>query len=398
MLLSDYKYDLLDEEIAKYPLDNRSHSKLLVFKNKLISDCKFDSIGNELPKNASLYFNNTKVIPARLAFTKDTGAAIEVFLLHPVSPTSIVQQAMEVQGESIWECMIGNAKKWKSGQILKKQLQIENENIVIEAVRIEDHAKQVKLSWPHKFQFSEIVEAIGKIPLPPYLNRESEEKDTITYQTVYSEKKGAVAAPTAGLHFTNEVLNELTAKNIQLNYLTLHVGAGTFMPVKHDNPIEHPMHNEQIVIEKSKIKSIIENDFIVPVGTTSMRSLESLYWFGVQLQDNNYESKVDFFIPKLYPYEHKSTLSKQEAFKNILAYMEQHGVEQLIGETEIFIFPSYEFKVCNALITNFHQPGSTLLMLIAAFIGGDWKKIYEHAKNKQYRFLSYGDSSLLFPN
>ena len=391
-LLSEYTYELADEKIAKYPLKDRSKSKLLYYNNNLIKDCKFLDVNNLLNKKTSLLFNNTKVIPARLHFQKSTGAKIEIFLLHPISPTDIVQLAMEVNGTSTWECIVGNSKKWKEGDSLTKAINIDGVQIDIQADRIEGNPKQVKLSWPEKYQFSEVVEALGKIPLPPYLNRDTEEQDLITYQTVYSKEKGAVAAPTAGLHFTDEVIADLQSKGIKTNYLTLHVGAGTFLPVKHDNVMEHPMHNEQIVVDQAAIKSVIDAaSDIIPVGTTSMRSLESLYWFGIKLLKGD----RDFFIPKLFPYENETSINRKEAFYAILKHMKDNDIHQLIGETEIFIFPGYDFKVCDGLITNFHQPGSTLIMLVAALIGEDWRKIYDHAIDNDYRFLSYGDSSLL---
>ena len=391
-LLSEYTYDLPEERIAKYPLKDRSKSKLLTYINKSINNDKFKNINDLLKSKSTLFFNDTKVIPARLFFQKDTGANIEVFLLHPVSPTTVVQAAMEVRKEAIWECIIGNSKKWKQENVLRKEIEINGNCIEIEARRIEGNLKQVQLNWSSDYQFSEIVEALGKIPLPPYLNRETEEEDLVTYQTVYSKEKGAVAAPTAGLHFTDEVMQSIAEKGVKLDYLTLHVGAGTFLPVKHDNVMEHPMHNEQIVVTKQAIQSIINaDDDIIPVGTTSMRSLESLYWFGIKL----IKGETGFFIPKLYPYENKTDISRKEAFEAIAQFMEDNNAGQIIGETEIFIFPGYDFKVCDGLITNFHQPGSTLIMLVAALIGEDWRKVYDFALENDYRFLSYGDSSLL---
>lgn len=391
--LKDYDYDLPDHRIAKYPLEERNQSKLLVFKGDEIKHSSFSSLVNELPNNSSLYFNDTKVIPARLFFQKETGANIEIFLLHPISPTPLVQLAMEETGPIIWECMIGNAKKWKGGQILKKTITIVGKQVEITAKRI-DESKHVELNWNSNDIFSNIVEALGDIPLPPYLDRDTEESDLETYQTVYSKEKGAVAAPTAGLHFTEKVFNQLDSNNIPQRYLTLHVGAGTFMPVKHDNVMEHPMHNEQIVINRTTIENLLSDQFIIPVGTTSMRSLESLFWFGQLLEEN---SDCNFFIPKLAPYEANKVVSKEKALKNILVYMDKKATNTLIGETEIFIFPGYKFGICNALITNFHQPCSTLLMLISALVGEEWKTIYQDALNNDYRFLSYGDSSLLFP-
>lgn len=394
--ISDYTYELNDDRIAKYPAEPRDSSKLLFYNQEEISHSRFTDIVDLLSENTHLVLNNTKVIPARMFFKRETGAVIEVFLLNPISPSNVISLAMEAKNESVWECVIGNKKKWKTEEILSSEVLINNQTVEIQASFANREQNQVKISWNSEDNFSDLVEAFGKIPLPPYLNRDSEETDIENYQTVYSKNKGAVAAPTAGLHFTDTVFEKIALKGIQKSFLTLHVGAGTFMPVKTENALEHPMHNEQLVFSREFVESLIENNsFVVPVGTTSMRSLESLYWFGVKLIENE---KSNFFIEKLFPYEERTEISTLDALKAVLSYFEKNNLKETIGQTEIMIFPSYKFRICKGLITNFHQPSSTLLMLVAAFVGeNNWKKIYSEALNNDYRFLSFGDSSLLIP-
>ncbi|MES2518835.1 MAG: S-adenosylmethionine:tRNA ribosyltransferase-isomerase [Bacteroidota bacterium] len=405
--LSDYTYDLPDERIAKFPLPKRDESKLQVYQQGKITHTIFKNITNYLPQNSLLVFNNTKVIPARIHFQKSTGAIIQIFLLHPVLPTPVINLAMEVTDWCVWECMIGNRKRWKKGDILTQILTVEEQEVEVNAEIFDEEKNYVKLSWKNidsredfgdkieNRKFVDLIQSLGQIPLPPYLNREAETADYETYQTVYSEKKGAVAAPTAGLHFTQEVLQSLEKQNIQQEFLTLHVGAGTFQPIKVENIIEHKMHNEQVVISKQNIENLLANlGNIIPVGTTSMRTLESVYWYGVKLiLDKN----SPFFIEKLYPYQHENVPTAEESLKAILEKMAINNETEITGETEIFIFPSYQFKLCKGIITNYHQPESTLILLIAALIGEDWRRVYEEAMTKDYRFLSYGDSSLLFP-
>lgn len=394
--LSDYNFELPHERIAEYPVEPRDSSKLLVYKKGEINHYTFKDITHQLPDNAYLVFNNTKVIPARLYFKRATGALIEVLILHPIAPTKIVNNAMMLTEPCTWETMIGNLKKWKDGEVLEQEVTIGNTNVIVKAELANREKKWVKLSWDNAdYVFTEIVEAIGNIPLPPYIDRELREKDLEQYQTVYAINKGAVAAPTAGLHFTDEVLNSLKAKGIGQEFITLHVGAGTFQPVKEENAINHKMHNEQIVFTRQNIINLINNvNNIIPVGTTSMRALESLYWFGVNLK----KGVSEFFIEKLMPYDSSNPfISSHESLQLILNYMEENNMETITGETEIFIFPGYRFKMCRGLITNYHLPKSTLIMLVAAFIGDDWREIYNEALNKGYRFLSYGDSSLLLP-
>jgi S-adenosylmethionine:tRNA ribosyltransferase-isomerase len=380
--LKDYHYSLPEERIAEFPLADRASSKLLTFKHGQVNHRIFRDLPGELPKNSLLVFNNTRVIPARLIFQKATGARIEVFLLEPALPTNY-EQNMGAHGSCAWHCMIGNAKRWKSGEI-------EVPELGLKATREGD---VVTFSWSEELSFSEILDKAGKIPLPPYIHRDVDESDKERYQTVYSKHEGAVAAPTAGLHFTDELLEELKAKGFSEDFLTLHVSAGTFQPMKADTPEEHPMHKEQIIVTRQNIDNLIATDSVIPVGTTSMRTLESLYWFGVRLLNG----ESDFFIPKLYPYSNPNPPSKEESLKAVLAHLDELGIQSISGHTEIFIFPGYQFRICKGLITNFHLPGSTLILLVAALIGDKWREVYEQALANNYRFLSYGDSSLLIP-
>lgn len=400
-----YTYDLPDERIAKFPLPKRDESKLQVYRQGEIIHTGFKAIGDFLPEESLLVFNNTKVIPARLLFPKTTGAVIQIFLLHPVLPTPVINLAMNIRSECVWECMIGNRKRWKLGDSLEMTLQIDGKEVEVKAEWFDDEKSHVKFSWQLKTEshgdipdFLEIIQAFGQIPLPPYLNRETTEEDLKTYQTVYSEKQGAVAAPTAGLHFTEEVLQDLSQRGIRQDFLTLHVGAGTFQPIKVKNILEHKMHNEQLVFSRKNIETLLQNiGNIIPVGTTSMRALESLYWYGVKLLTEK-DQNPDFFIEKLYPYQYgNNSATAEDALHAILNRMIEDQVEEITGETEIFIFPGYVFKLCKGIVTNYHQPESTLILLIAALIGEDWRKIYREALEKDYRFLSYGDSSLLLP-
>lgn len=398
IFLGDYLYDLPDDRIARYPLKERDASKLLVYTGKEsgIQHEQFKNIAHYLPVTATLFFNNTKVIPARLLFKKTTGALIEIFLLQPKAPSEEVATAMQVQKSTTWLCMIRNLKKWKQEEVLTKTITYKDGTFAVRAKLIDPIQQLVALSWDGTMIFSEVLEALGEIPLPPYLKRKAEATDKNTYQTVYSEKEGAVAAPTAGLHFTPDVLQQIQQKGIAEHFLTLHVSAGTFQPIKEEAVIRHPMHTEQIVLSRENVQAVYEGQKIIAIGTTSMRSLESLYWFGVRLYLEGHEQ---FMIEKLTPYQYDEAQlpSKEEAMKAILNFMDKKGLSTISGETAIFIFPGYKFRVCDGLITNFHQPGSTLILLVAAFVGKDWRKIYDTALNNNYRFLSYGDSSLLLP-
>ncbi|MEQ9425092.1 MAG: S-adenosylmethionine:tRNA ribosyltransferase-isomerase [Cyclobacteriaceae bacterium] len=394
--LSDFNYDLPDHRIAKYPLNDRSASKLLVYEKREVRHSEFSQIAEHLPGNSMLVFNNTRVIPARLIFKKSTGALIEIFLLDPIEPSTVINQAMEATTQCTWHCLIGNLKRWKE-EYLNIELEIDHKLVGLRAVLTNRDSRYVQFIWNSPHAFADIVEAAGKIPLPPYLNREPEEDDAITYQTVYSKFDGAVAAPTAGLHFTDGVLNRIKKRDIKQEFLTLHVGAGTFRPIKADKPEEHDMHSEQMVITRQNIINLLNHEGpIIPVGTTSLRTLESLYWFGVKCSNN---VETEFQIKKLDPYNLKvdTGYNRKNALKSVLEWMDKRQVSELIGHTEIFIFPGYHFKMCDALITNFHQPGSTLILLVAAFIGDAWKRVYDEALENNYRFLSYGDSSILMP-
>ncbi|MBN3518625.1 S-adenosylmethionine:tRNA ribosyltransferase-isomerase [Algoriphagus lutimaris] len=394
--LKEYEYTLPEERIARFPLEKRDSSKLLHFKNQVITHQRFSDIPNLLPEDSLLVYNNTKVIPARLIFQRETGARIEIFLLQPIAPTTVIPEIMLAKHPVIWETMIGNLKKWKDGEILQGRIIYQNQEIILSAKLINRDRREVEFSWDQEqIAFVDVVEASGEVPLPPYLNRKPVAEDRDRYQTVYSQKEGAVAAPTAGLHFTNEVLEKLRKKGVKTEEVTLHVSAGTFQPIKSKNVIEHPMHSEQIHVAIDTIRNLLQHQGkIVAVGTTSVRTLESLYWYGVKLLRNDGE---EFNIPKLYPYTESSVHPHyKDSFQAILSHMEAKGIDTLVGSTEIFIFPGYQFQVVNGLITNFHQPGSTLILLIASILGNRWREIYEEALNSGYRFLSYGDSSLLW--
>lgn len=394
--LEEYNYSLPDERIAKFPLEQRDASKLLVYQNGEISHRTFSEIPGLLPAGSFLFFNNTKVIPARLHFRKDTGALIEVFLLHPVLPSRITAITMAAKGSVTFECLVGNLKRWKDDELLQRNLTINNESFSLTARLVNRDEKLVEVSWqPAMLTLSELLEVVGQIPIPPYLNREATEKDTETYQTVYAQNDGSVAAPTAGLHFTPAVFEELEKQGIQHDFVTLHVGAGTFQPVKVKDLSTHPMHREQVVYSRQNIENILKHHaHTIPVGTTSMRTLESIYWYGVKLLT---DSDKEFLVDKLAPYTSPLHISVEQSMQAVLDFMQQNNLQQLIGETELLIAPGYEFKVCKGLVTNFHQPASTLLLLVDALVQGNWKTIYNQALDNNYRFLSYGDSSLLLP-
>ena len=384
----DYSYNLPEDRIALHPLGQRDQSKLLRYQSGRISHHNFASLPGLLPKNCTLFFNNTKVIPARLLFQKETGAIIEVFLLHPSNHLS-VQLAMEAKGKAQWVCAIGNLKKWKQGAVIETN----HYGITIQASHNDKGV--VDLSWePEGLTFAEVVNKFGEVPLPPYLHRKPVLEDKERYQTVYSKYDGAVAAPTAGLHFTEAILKQLNDQEISTQYLTLHVSAGTFQPIKTENALLHEMHAEQIIVTKANLESLLNTEKVIAIGTTSMRTLESLYWYGVNLIKGGIS---DFIINQNDPYGHnESNLpSREESLQAVLESMPPGF--PLIGQTSIYIVPGYKFRVCDGLITNFHQPGSTLMLLVAAFIGDNWKSVYEQALQNDYRFLSYGDSSLLIP-
>ena len=390
--INDYSYELPTDKIATRPLPERDQSKLLVYKNGEISHTVFNAIDTLLPANSCLYFNNTRVIPARLIFKKDSGAEIEIFILHPLYPSAVVIEAMQTTQTSTWKCTIGNLKRWPD----ELDLTLPFLNGELSAKLINRADATVTFSWsPANLTFAEMIKETGSTPLPPYLKRKAETEDTTRYQTIYSATDGAMAAPTAGLHFTDAVLNGLHQNGISSQFLTLHVSAGTFLPVKVKNALDHPMHAEQVMIEKKTIESLlIQEQLCVAVGTTSLRTLESLYWYGVKLLLDNTSS---FVITQMDAYSLPSFYSKQQSLEAVLSKMNEDNATTLSGETSIYIMPGYTCRVAKGLITNFHQPASTLMLLVAAFIGPDWKKVYQQAIENNYRFLSYGDSSLLLP-
>lgn len=394
--LKKYTYHLPDEKIADFPLEERDSSKLLYYSESKISDKQFKNLPEILESDSLLVFNNSKVISARLFFQKESGAKIEILLDNPLLPSLDPAITLNQEESCSWQCIIGNKKRWKESEELRAILNLDNKDIILTASWENRERNMVKFSWTEHIAFLNILENVGHVPLPPYIKREDSEKDKKDYQTVYAKKEGAVAAPTAGLHFTDRVIRELTNRDIGIEEITLHVGAGTFQPIKTDDVNEHQMHSERVFLSRNSIERFLNHKGkIIPVGTTAMRSLESLYWFGHHLQSNG---DLEFQMDKNYPYEIKEDLSREEALRNVLNWMDKRQIDNFSGKTSIFIVPGYKFKMADALITNFHQPGTTLILLIAAFIGEDWKKVYEHALISNYRFLSYGDSSLLLPN
>ena len=392
--ISDFTYELPDEKIAKYPLGNREESKLLVYKNNEIKEKGFQNLPEEISEGTTMVFNNTKVIQARLIFHKETGARIEIFCLEPLNPADY-NLAFQAKGVCTWKCIIGNLRKWKTG-VLKMSFMCEGREEFLCAKHIEnlDGAHEIQFTWENEeLSFSEVLELTGKIPIPPYLNRDTENSDLVRYQTVYSKHEGSVAAPTAGLHFTDSVFNQLDEKGVNRAELTLHVGAGTFKPVKVEQIGDHEMHTEHIQVNVESLKKIInaEND-IIAVGTTSVRTLESLYWMGVKLLSVKDNPNL---LEQWDAYDLDGTYSRNEAFQAIVDFMKRENLSLFNAATQIIIAPGYNFKVISGLVTNFHQPKSTLLLLISALVGDKWREIYDYALNNNFRFLSYGDSSLL---
>ncbi|GAB4042227.1 S-adenosylmethionine:tRNA ribosyltransferase-isomerase [Spirosoma jeollabukense] len=398
LLLSEFQYNLPDERIARFPLPQRDASKLLVYKSGLISHERFSSLADLLPEASFLVFNNTKVIPARLYFTKPTGAIIELFLLNPVPNNLPISQAMETTGSAIWQGMIGNRKRWKQDESLQTTFPTPTGDVTLTASWYNYETSVVRLSWqPVDLTFAQLIQLAGEIPLPPYLKRDATDLDRDTYQTVYSKQEGAVAAPTAGLHFTPAIFDTLAEHGLEHDYLTLHVGAGTFQPIKTDNVRQHHMHTEQVVYTQQNLRNLLGHlGHIIAVGTTSMRALESLYWMGVKLLRNEPDP---FSLDQYYAYQLSADQQPKvdEALTAVLNYLTSTNKESVVAHTGIYITPGYQVRVCKGIVTNFHQPGSTLILLIAALIGDDWKYIYKEALANDYRFLSYGDSSLLLP-
>lgn len=394
-LLSEYTYDLPNESIAKYPTTERDSSKLLLYQQGNIIDETFKNCTEYLTKDSLLIFNNTKVIQARIVMHKKTGAQIEIFCLEPYSPKNY-EQIFGATSQCQWICIVGNAKKWKD-ETLQTQLSINSISIEFSAKKISQNNGEtiIEFSWTGGNCFSEIIDTIGKIPIPPYLHRDSEEIDLERYQTIYAQHNGSVAAPTAGLHFTDNILKQITAKNITIAHITLHVGAGTFKPVKTENVLEHSMHRELFRIDTDIINNILSGKAITAVGTTTVRTLESLYWLGVKYIENPNINNDE--ISQWEPYSLPQHYTKEESCNALLFQLKKRNTHEIYAYTQIMIVPGYTFRIVQALFTNFHQPQSTLLLLIAAFIGKDWKLLYNHALENNYRFLSYGDSSLLVP-
>lgn len=397
--ISDYNYPLPDERIASFPLAERDQSKLLIYKQGSISEDTFTSLSEYIPEGSLMVFNNTKVIQARMHFRKETGALIEVFCLEPADPADYAQNFQQTE-QAAWFCMIGNLKKWKEG-VLSQKIKVKDKEIVLTAARGEIHgtSHRVDFRWDNKeVTFADILEVFGELPIPPYLNRKTEEKDKETYQTVYSKIKGSVAAPTAGLHFTERVFEMLREKGIEREELTLHVGAGTFKPVKSEEIKDHEMHTEYISVSRNTIRKLIDYQArAIAVGTTSVRTLESLYYIGVTLAANPDAKEEELYVEQWKPYETQTNISPVEALRHIADYLDKNGMETLHSSTRIIIAPGYAYKIVRGMVTNFHQPRSTLLLLVSAFVKGDWKRIYEYALSHDFRFLSYGDSSLLIP-
>ena len=397
--IKDFDYPLPDDRIAKFPLPERDHSKLLVYRQGCVSEDHFYHLPAYLPAGALVVCNNTKVIQARLHFRKETGALIEVFLLEPFAPADY-EQMFQRRGHCEWLCLVGNLKKWKEGT-LRLAVTMGGIQVVLTATRLETHATshRVAFDWDNpQVSWAELLEAVGELPIPPYLNRATEESDKETYQTVYSKIKGSVAAPTAGLHFTDRVLADLDAHGLEREELTLHVGAVTFKPVKSEEIEGHTMHTEFISVGRRTLERLIAHDGeAIAVGTTSVRTLESLYYMGAKLIARPDLSEEQLHVTQWEPYETHPEVTTVEALRALLDYLDRHDLPALHSSTQIIIVPGYQFHVVKMLVTNFHQPQSTLLLLVSAFVKGDWRKIYDYALAHDFRFLSYGDSSLIIP-
>ena len=399
--ISEYNYELPDERIAKFPKAERDHSKLLVYNKGEVREDIFYNLPNYLPQGALMVYNNTKVIQARLHFRKETGALIEIFLLEPAEPADYEQMFQQTRRCS-WLCLVGNQKKWKEGTLCR-ELRIKNEELRISATRRGEHgtSQWIDFEWDNeRVNFAEILDEMGELPIPPYLNRETQESDKTTYQTVYSKIKGSVAAPTAGLHFTERVLSDIDARGIEREEVTLHVGAGTFKPVKSDTIGEHPMHTEYIAVRRHTLERLLaHNCEVIAVGTTSVRTLESLYYMGLKVVQNPDIREEELHVNQWEPYEEGRCKMEdvRSVIQALLDWMIRKELTVLHSSTQIIIAPGYTYHIVKMLITNFHQPQSTLLLLVSAFVKGDWHKIYDYALAHDFRFLSYGDSSLLIP-
>ncbi len=397
--IEDYSYPLPDERIAKYPMERRDRSKLLIYNKGNISEDTFYRIPEYLPSGSLMVFNNTKVIQARLHFRKETGALIEIFLLEPLLPSDY-ECVFQTAGACSWLCMIGNLKKWKDG-ILSRDIDVNGKPVclTVEKAGVQGSSHRIDFRWNGAgVTFADILDAVGELPIPPYLNRETQESDKSTYQTVYSKIKGSVAAPTAGLHFTESVLADICSHGVERDEITLHVGAGTFKPVKSATIEGHDMHTEYISVSKATLMRLkAHGGKAIAVGTTSVRTLESLYYMGRKLVLNPELTEEQLHVRQWEPYETSSEIAPLEAIDNLLAYLDRNGLDVLHSSTQIIIAPGYDYKIVKMLVTNFHQPQSTLLLLVSAFVNGDWRRIYDYALAHDFRFLSYGDSSLLIP-
>lgn len=395
--IEDFDYVLPQEKIAAYPLKERDESKLLIYKNETLSESVYKNLQDFLPENSFLIFNNTKVVEARLLFQKPTGGVIEIFCLEPDVQYKDITAAMLQKNTILYKCLVGGASKWKQQQILEKK--VNDFTLQAKIAAKTNEGFMIELSWDKDICFAEVLHEAGLIPLPPYIHRSAELSDAERYQTVYAKHEGSVAAPTAGLHFTDALLQQLQQKNISLNYVTLHVGAGTFMPVKAEKMQDHTMHSEFIDVSIEFIQALINNLHhpVIPVGTTSLRTLESLYWLGVKVMQHKEIMPDEMQIPQWMPYDtDASKYSAHESLTALVNWMNQLNMQRIITKTQIIIAPGYAFKLADALITNFHQPKSTLLLLVSALIGDDWKKVYDYALEHNFRFLSYGDGSLLW--
>ncbi len=396
----DYNYPLPDERIAKYPLKQRDHSKLLIYNKGVVTDDTFYNLPQYLPEGALMVFNNTRVIQARMHFRKSTGALIEIFLLEPSEPADY-EQMFQTRECCSWLCLIGNLKKWKDGA-LSREINVQGRavNVTAEHLGEQGTSHLVRFAWDGDVPFADIIDVMGELPIPPYLNRETEESDKTTYQTVYSKIKGSVAAPTAGLHFTPAVLSAIDGRGIDREEVTLHVGAGTFRPVKSADIGGHEMHTEYIAVRRETLQKLLDHDCrAVAVGTTSVRTLESLYYMGLKTIRQPDITEGQLHVCQWEPYETPSDrlVSTAESLRSLLAWMDRHQLTVLHSSTQIIIAPGYDYHIVRMLVTNFHQPQSTLLLLVSAFVHGDWHRIYDYALQHDFRFLSYGDSSLLIP-
>ncbi len=400
--IKDFSYDLPDEKIARYPLEQRDQSRLLIYNNGALTEDIYRHIDRHIPEQALLVFNQTKVIHARLLFQKPTGGRIEVFCLEPDERYQEVQQAMLQQGEVYWKCLVGGAAKWKPGQVLQLSAGEATQHLQMTAAVAERREGYfiLKLDWNKDMTFAEALHIAGHVPLPPYLDREADQSDEERYQTIFAKEEGSVAAPTAALHFTETIIDRLTAKNIHTALLTLHVGAGTFRPVKSGTMQEHDMHAEWIEVDIPLLQRVIgklrAHEPVIAVGTTSARTLESLYWIGVRIHNKSFDPADSIAVPQWYPYEKHKDITAIAAYEALLQYLQENRLSRLVTRTQIIIAPGYVFKVISALVTNFHQPQSTLLLLVSALVGDAWRDIYNYALQEGFRFLSYGDGCLLW--